>query len=54
MSDEKKDWRLSISLTNEQEEAIVKLRQTDEYARCSFGEVVRRLINAGLKELGGE
>lgn len=48
ISDEKKDWRLSISLTKEQEEAIVKLRQTDEYARCSLGEVVRQLINAGL------
>ncbi len=48
MSEEKKDWRLSISLTKEQEEAIVKLRQTDEYARCSLGEVVRQLINAGL------
>ncbi len=46
---EKKDWRLSISLTKEQEEAIVKLRQTDEYARCSLGEVVRQLINAGLE-----
>lgn len=49
MSDDKKDWRLSISLTKEQEEAIVKLRQTDEYARCSLGEVVRQLINAGLE-----
>lgn len=49
VNDEKKDWRLSISLTKEQEEAIVKLRQTDEYARCSLGEVVRQLINAGLE-----
>lgn len=54
MSDEKKDWRLSISLTKEQEEAIVKLRQTDEYARCSLGEVVRQLINAGLKATKGD
>ena len=48
VNEEKKDWRLSISLTKEQEEAIVKLRQTDEYARCSFGEIVRQLIDAGL------
>lgn len=48
MNKEKKDWRLSISLTKEQEEEIVKLRQTDEYARCSLGEIVRRLINVGL------
>lgn len=49
MSDEKKDWRLSITLTKEQEDAIVKLRQTNEFARCSFGEIVRRLIDAGLE-----
>jgi hypothetical protein len=48
MSGGKKDWRLSISLTKEQEEAIIKLRQTDKYARCSLGEIVRRLINVGL------
>lgn len=48
INDKKKDWRLSICLTKEQEEAIVKLRQTDEYARCSFGEIVRQLIDAGL------
>lgn len=48
MSEEKKDWRLSISLTKEQEEAIIKLRQTDKYARCSLGEIVRQLINVGL------
>ena len=41
MSDTRKDWRLSITLTEEQEDAIVKLRQSDEYARCSLGEVVR-------------
>ena len=52
MENDKKDWRLSISLTKEQEEAIVKLRQTDEYSRCSFGELVRRLINAGLEASG--
>jgi hypothetical protein len=49
VSDEKKDWRLSITLTKEQEDAIVRLRQTNEFARCSFGEIVRRLIDAGLE-----
>lgn len=48
MSVDKKDWRLSIALTPKQEEAIVELRKTDEYARCSFGEIVRQLIDAGL------
>lgn len=49
MSVDKKDWRLSIALTPKQEELIVKLRKTDEYARCSFGEIVRQLIDAGLE-----
>lgn len=49
MNEEKKDWRLTISLTEEQEKAIVRLRQTDEFARCSFGEIVRQLIDAGLE-----
>ena len=49
MNDEKKDWRITISLTKEQENAILKLRQTDEYCRCSFGELIRRLIDAGLE-----
>lgn len=49
MNGDKMDWRLSISLTKEQEEAIVRLRQTDEYCRCSFGELIRKLIDAGLQ-----
>ena len=49
MSEVVKDWRITVTLTKEQEEAIVKLRQTDKYARCSFGEIVRRLIDAGLE-----
>ena len=49
MSVDKKDWRLSIALTPKQEEAIVELRKNDEFARCSFGEIVRQLIDAGLE-----
>ena len=52
MEEAKKDWRLSVSLTKEQEEAIIKLRQTDEYSRCSFGELIRKLINIGLEANG--
>lgn len=47
-------WRFTISLTKDQEEAIMKLRQTDEYARCSLGEIVRQLIDAGLETYRGE
>ena len=49
VSEAVKDWRITVTLTKEQEEAIVKMRQTDKYARCSFGEIVRQLINIGLE-----
>lgn len=42
-------WRVSISLTKEQEEAVLRLRQMDEFRRCSFAEIVRILIDTGLK-----
>lgn len=45
-------WRVSMSLTKEQEEAILKLRQHDEFRRCSLSEIVRRLIDAGLDASG--
>lgn len=54
MSGTKSDWRLSITLTKEQEEAIIKLRQTEEFARCSFGEIVRQLIDVGLATNGSD
>ena len=44
------NWRISMSLTKEQEEAILSLRQREEFRRCSLSEIVRRLIDAGLKE----
>ena len=43
------NWRLSVSLTNEQVKALVELRKRDEFCRLSFGEIVRRLIDAGLE-----
>ena len=51
MTEAVKDWRITVSLTKEQESAIVKLRQTDKYARSSFGEIVRQLIDAGLEAI---
>jgi len=52
MDNDKNKWRFTVELTKEQEEAILMLRQTDEYRRCSFGDIVRRLIDAGLTESG--
>ena len=46
------NWRVTMSLTKEQEEAILAMRQRDEYRRCSLSEIVRILIDAGLKANG--
>lgn len=48
MSAVKKEWRITISLTKEQEEAILEMRKTDKFARCSFAEIIRTIIDAGL------
>lgn len=48
------NWRVTMSLTKEQEEAILSMRQQDDYRRCSLSEIVRRLIDAGLKASGYE
>lgn len=49
MSNVEQNWRLSVQLTKEQEDALVELRKRDENCRLSYGELVRRLIDAGLK-----
>ena len=54
MENNKQNWRLSIQLTKEQEKELVDMRKRDEYCRLSFGELVRRLIDAGLEANRGE
>ena len=54
MENNKQNWRLSIQLTKEQEKELVDMRKRDEYCRLSFGELVRRLIDAGLEVNRGE
>lgn len=54
MENEKKDWRLSISLPKEMEDAILSIRQKDEFRRCSLGEIVRMLIHKGLESSKGD
>lgn len=48
--EQKRTWRASVVLTQEMEEAIIKLRQKDEFARCSLSDIVRMLIEIGLAE----
>ena len=42
------NWRVTMTLTKEQEDAILSIRQKDEFRRCSLSEIMRRLIDAGL------
>lgn len=42
-------WRLSISLPKEMEVEIIKLRQDERFVRMSYAEIMRMLLEAGLK-----
>ena len=46
-----KTWRMSISMDKEMEEAIVRLRQDSRFTRMSFAEIIRLLLEAGIKDL---
>jgi len=43
--------RMSISITEEMERKIVEMRKTDEFCRCSYAEIIRQLIEAGVQSL---
>lgn len=44
-----KIWRASVVLPKETEEAIIRLRQRDEFARSSLSDILRMLIEVGLE-----
>ena len=44
--------RLSISLPAELDRAVLDLRKTEEYCRCSYVEIIRVLMSEGAKTLG--
>lgn len=41
--------RMSISISEDMENKIVELRKTDEYCRCSYSEIIRKLLEQGIK-----
>ena len=47
--EDKKTWRMSIILPVELGEEVVKLRQDERFTRLSYAEIIRKLIEAGLK-----
>ena len=43
------NWRVSAVMPSEIEKAVYDLRKKEEFRRCSISEILRRLIEAGLK-----
>ena len=41
--------RVTICFPDDLNEKILDLRKTDEYVRCTFGEIVRRLVIKGIE-----
>ena len=41
--------RITISVPREMEATLYGLRKQDEYNRCSMSEMIRRLVEIGLK-----
>lgn len=41
--------RITISVPQEMEATIYGLRKQEEYNRCSMSEIIRRLVEIGLK-----
>ena len=43
--------RITIALTDDLDAAIIAMRKNDEYVRCSYAEIIRRLVSAGLEAM---
>lgn len=43
--------RMSISLPPELEQAVIELRKTDRFCRCSYAEIIRQLMQAGIDRM---
>lgn len=45
-------WRASVLVPREIEEAVIRMRQRDEFARCTISEMLRKLLEKGLEAYG--
>lgn len=41
--------RVTISVTEAQDAAILNAKKDDQFVRCSYAEVVRQMLNLGLQ-----
>lgn len=46
--------RVTVAVPKAFDKRILELRKSDKYVRCSYGEIVRRLVEAGLEEIEAE
>lgn len=46
--------RVTISLPDSIDKKVLELRKDDRYVRCSYSELVRMLLEAGLSTIGGK
>lgn len=43
--------RMSLSLPAELEQAVIELRKTERFCRCSYAEIIRSLMQLGLESI---
>lgn len=43
--------RISVSLPEQLEKTIIEMRRTEEYCRCSYAEIIRMLMEIGIKSI---
>ena len=46
--------RVTISLPDDIDRKVLELRKDDRFVRCSYSELVRMLLEAGLSETSGK
>lgn len=46
--------RLSVNLPPELDKAVLDLRKTDKYCRCSYADIIRILMAEGARVLSGD
>lgn len=46
--------RVTISVPDDLDSRIFAMRKTDDFVSCSYSEIVRRLLEAGLRTIGKE
>lgn len=42
--------RMTISIPNELDKRLLALRKDDRFTRCSYSEIVRRMLEQGMKD----